>query len=114
MNGPTKDDRPPENQEPTNGLGSHHTTSTSNDHTAVARRLRLRRGASYRLPVLESGRSDPWWYAPPTAAYELAAAHLLGHGLTPAPNREGLQAMRRRGGHHYRAAKLIEQRWEAA
>jgi hypothetical protein len=71
--------------------------------TPVGRRLHARRAASYRLPVLECGRSDPWSYGPPSAVnlcnalhrssssdgYVAAAAHLLEHGLTPAPNLPG-------------------------
>jgi hypothetical protein len=72
--------------------------------------VRRRREASYRLPVLESGRSDPWWYEPPgPRGYEQAAQHLLERGLLPAPNREGLQVMRDR-----QAAQHIAQAWELA
>lgn len=75
--------------------------------------LRRRRAASQRLPVLPCGRSDPWHYDPPTSpGYADAAHHLLGHGLLPAPNREGLHLMWRRGGHARRAAELIAERWE--
>lgn len=82
--------------------------------TRYQRQLRLRRAASYRLHVLESGRSDPWHYPPPTRGYPEAAQHLLECGLTPAPNQEALQAMRKHGGRSFRAAKLIAERWEAA
>jgi hypothetical protein len=78
------------------------------------RNLTRRRAASQRLPALDCGRSDAWYYEPPTAGYELAAAHLLEHGLTPAPDVDGLRAMWRRGGCHRRAAGLIAQRWEMA
>jgi hypothetical protein len=74
--------------------------------------LHMRRSASWRLAELESRRSDPWWYAPSSAGYEDAAAHLLELGLTPAPNREGLRRMRRRGAHSRRAAELIAERWD--
>lgn len=57
----------------------------------------------------------PWRYEPPGArGYEDAAHHLLGHGLTPAPNRAGLEAMWRRGGHSRRAAEFIAERWDLA
>jgi hypothetical protein len=112
---------PPERERPgpTPGTGPNHkaltiTTADTDEPTAIARQLRHRRGASYRLPVLESGRADPWWYEPASSSYEAAATYLLECGLTPAPNREGLQAMRRRGGHHRQSAKLIAERWDLA
>jgi hypothetical protein len=81
----------------------------------ICRQLRARRAASYRLPVLECGRSDPWHYRPPGAAgYEDAALHLLELGLTPAPNRDGLMAIWRRGGHSRQAAEFIADAWELA
>jgi hypothetical protein len=114
-NGPPKEDRPPENRKPINSLCSHHATPTGNDGTAVARRLRLRRAASYRLPVLESARSDPWHYdASGIGGYEAATAHLLEVGLTPAPDLDGLRVMRRRGGRHRRTAETITERWGLA
>jgi hypothetical protein len=84
----------------------------STDNTHIARHLRARRAASWRLPQLDCGRrSDPWWYEPPSAGYEEAAAHLVGLMLTPAPNRVGLQRMWKRGGYQRRDAKLIVARW---
>jgi hypothetical protein len=80
----------------------------------MAQQLRTRRAASWRLPVLESGQSDPWWYAPPCAGYEDAAAHLLELGLTPAPNREGLRQMWMHGGQRRVDAELIAELWELA
>ena len=78
--------------------------------------LHRRRDAAQRLPALDqSCRSDPWHYDPPEIGdYEAAAAHLLELGLTPAPNPEGLRVMRKRGGRHFRAAKLIAERWDRA
>jgi hypothetical protein len=74
--------------------------------------MHRRRAASWRLPVLDSGRSDPWHYDDPgVLGYEAAAAHLLGHGLLPSPNQEGLLAMWRRGGHCRQAAELIAEAW---
>jgi hypothetical protein len=106
----------PEREEPgpTPETGPNHkaladtTTNTGND-TAMARRLR--RAASWRLPEL-GGRSDPWWHEPPTAGYEAAAVHLLDHGLLPAPDRDGLRQMWRRGAHHRQAAVRVAQAWE--
>jgi hypothetical protein len=113
--GPPKEDRPPENGKPIDSLSSRHTTRTSTDDTATARQLRTRRAASQRLPVLESGRSDPWWYEPlGVRGYGAAARHLLGHGLTPAPNRAALEAMRRCGGENRQLAAFIAERWELA
>ena len=117
---------PPEREEPgpTPETGPNHklvdTTTNGPQPTAQPRQcgfdtvagLHRRRRESWRLPVLESGRSEPWYYAPQAAGYEEAAHHLLGHGLLPAPNREGLRLMWGRGGHHRRAAELIAERWE--
>jgi hypothetical protein len=86
--------------------------SNGRQRMTVPRQLRRRRAASRRLPVLESGNADPWHYEPPTAGYEAAAAHLLGCGLLPAPNREGLRLMWSRGSHSRQAAELIAERWE--
>jgi hypothetical protein len=80
--------------------------------TVSPRQLRRRRAASWRSPILESGHADPWHYEPLTAGYESAAAHLLGFGLLPAPNHEGLRLMWHRGGHTRQAAELIAERWE--
>jgi len=113
--GPPKEDRPPENGKPIDSLSSHHATPTSNDDTAIARQLRTRRAASQRLPVLDSRRADPWHYEPPRVrGYEQAALHLLGHGLTPAPNSAALRELRKAGGEKRDAADLIAERWELA
>jgi hypothetical protein len=45
-------------------------------------------------------------------AYEAAASHLLGHGLTPAPNVPAMRAMWKRGGPSRRAAELIAEAWK--
>lgn len=98
----------------------HHKTGTfqsqqpapaySTTRRQCADALGRRRAASYRLPVLESGRSDPWWCEPPgPRGYEQAALHLLERGLLPAANREGLQVMRDR-----QAAQRIAQAWGLA
>jgi hypothetical protein len=84
--------------------------------------LTRRRAASRRLPVLECGRADPWYYESAngvrqfplelTDGYVAAAHHLLDLGLTPAPNLEGLRQMWRRGSCHRRDAARIAQAWE--
>jgi hypothetical protein len=75
--------------------------------------LRCRRAASRRLAILDSNRSDPWWYEPPgERGYEDAAVHLLSLGLLPAPNIAALRAMRRRGGDAQRVADIIAAAWE--
>jgi hypothetical protein len=85
------------------------------DSRAYIDGLRRRRAGSYRLPVLDCGRSDPWHYDEPgERGYLEAAAHLLGHGLTPAPNPAGLSHMRRRGGPARYSAGVIAERWELA
>jgi hypothetical protein len=88
-------------------------TTSTKANSSASDRHRRRRAASWRLPALESGRSDPWWHEPPAAGYEEAAGHLLACGLLPAPNREGLRLMSWRGGHHRRGAELIAERWAA-
>lgn len=65
------------------------TTTTITPTTDITADLRRRRDASRRLPILESGRADPWFYAPPAAEDEnlqgviAAAQHLLAHDLQP-------------------------------
>lgn len=60
---------------------------------------RRRREASYRLPVLDGGRSDPWHYDdPPLTDHQLdgavaAAAHLLTAGLAPLFDLDTLRAL---------------------
>jgi hypothetical protein len=111
--GPPQRERPgphPETGSNHKALAADTNTLTAN-RTAIARGLRQRRCASWRLPVLDCGRSDPWWYAPSSAGYEDAAAHLLELGLTPAPNREGLHRMYNHGGQRRVDAELIAERW---
>jgi hypothetical protein len=68
----------------------------------------MRRAASNGLPPLACGRRDPWSYDPPgQRGYEQAALHLWERGLLPAPNREGLEAMRDQD-----TAQRIAQAWE--
>ena len=102
----------------------HRTASFSLEDDSYCIQLHRRRAASQRLPVLDCGRSDPWHYEQPTAAncstalnssasdYEFAVAHLLEHGLLPAPNPDGLRAMWRRGGSSRQAAAVIARAWE--
>jgi hypothetical protein len=113
---------------PERGEGRHQgrpssTTFTTSDHhdadqdhgKAYVRQLCARRAASYRVAVLGSGRSDPWWYEPPGArGYPDAAMHLLGSGLMPAPDREGLQVMKRHCGACRKAAEDIAKTWGLA
>jgi hypothetical protein len=108
---------------PTEGGGdpatgtANHTTTTGNHHEAdnYNLNLRIRRRASWRMPVLHCGRSDPWWWTESDErGFDSAAAHLLELGLTPAPHRDGLRSMRRRGGRSRQNAELITQRWGVA
>lgn len=110
-NGPPKEDRAPRG--PIRSRGSA-TTPTTNHPTAYLVQLKRRREASRRLPVLDSGRSDPWHYddGPALRGYEAAARHLLGHGLMPAPNCVALQSMWRCGGVSRRVAEVIAAAWE--
>jgi hypothetical protein len=75
--------------------------------------LHRRRSASWRLPVLDSGRADPWLYedGPALRGYEDAALHLMSLGLTPAPDLPALQAMWKAGAESRRAAQVVAQRW---
>ncbi|MGH6683965.1 MAG: hypothetical protein ACRECA_08620 [Pseudolabrys sp.] len=101
---------------PTTTYNTSHREETGylhhSDLTPV--QMRARRGGSRRLPVLGSGRSDPWWYEPPIAGYPEAAEHLLAAGLLPAPNIAALQDMWKRGGRSRHVARLIAERWERA
>src|SRR5271154_7187335 len=75
--------------------------------TAIVQGLHRRRAASRRIVD-----GDPWRYEPPTAGYELAAAHLLELGLTPAPNVAALRVMWKTRGESQRAAWTISERWD--
>ena len=111
--GPSEWERPSPRQE----AGPDHRNSTFRPSVYPRRRqhggsygggLCMRRHAANRSEPLACGCRDPWRYPPPGArGYEAAALHLLKHGLLPAFNREGLQAMRNR-----RAAQRITQAWE--
>jgi hypothetical protein len=103
-----------ENRPAANGAESSYQLDASQS-SRYCRHLHLRRTASRRLPVLDSGRADPWHYPPPGEhGYPEAVAHLLAHGLLPAPNHAGLRAMWRAGGQSRHTAELIAQAWELA
>lgn len=92
---------------------SESTTADKCESKAIARKQRRRRARSWRLPTLDSGRSDPWWYpGPGERGYEDAAGHLLDHGLTPAPNLLALRSMWKAGSDSRRVAQVIVERWE--
>jgi hypothetical protein len=98
-----------DNRTSSNSFSSYHANQTAGKYTG---QLRRRGNAARRLPVLDSGRSDSWHYpALGARGYSAAAVHLLEHGLTPSPNREGLRVMWTRGGHDRQVAELIAQRW---
>ena len=103
--GPPERERPRDRQE----AGPDQRSETFQQSVyCYAAGLRRRRAAANKLPPLACGLRDPWWYPPPgTRGYEAAVLHLLERGLLPAPNREGLQAMR-----HRHAADHITQAWE--
>ena len=74
-------------------------TSARQPGYGYAAGLRRRREASYRLPVLHSGRADPWHYPEPPlsalwlAGAEDAAVHLLGAGLPPLLSLDTIRAL---------------------
>lgn len=72
-----------------------------------------RRDASRRLPILDTGRSDPWHYPPPSGGYTDAAQHLDAVGLTPAPpaDFEQLRDMWRAGDQQRNLAGRIARCW---
>lgn len=97
----------PKSAESTTLTSASHARSKQAHSTCYARSLRVRRSASYRLPG-----GDPWIYPAPTAGYEAAIEHLLQLGLLPAPDRDALRQMYRRGGCQRQAATLVAERWE--
>jgi hypothetical protein len=98
----------------TNTLAENNTVQPRQCIADTVAGLHRRRQASWRLAELESRRSDPWSYAPSSAGYEDAAAHLLELGLTPAPNLAGLHEMWKAGGESRAAAQVIAERWDLA
>jgi hypothetical protein len=102
---------PPERKRPapTDRPFRNYTNAEYSTHLYTA--LRRRQAASRRLTV-QAMRSDPWYYEPPgVSGYEEAARHLLGHGLTPAPNSAALREMRKAGNESRSAAEVIIERW---
>jgi len=87
-----------------NAGGTADERSTDPDPVTYADRLRRRRAASYRLPVLESGRSDPWHYdEPPLTDHQLdawlaAIDHLAELGIPAIVPVCVRRALRRRAG----------------
>jgi hypothetical protein len=79
--------------------------------------LRRRRAAARRLPVLDSGRSDPWSYdrSRPSDktvdAYQEAALHIFDAGMCPAAFMPEMRALWRRGGEDQRLVRDISERW---
>jgi len=106
-----QDDRPS-----TNNAGGHDTTK--DQRSLVGHQQDARRAASWRSSRLACGCRDPWpcrcGQAEPTTGNERAVQHLVGLGLLPAPNREGLRVMWRRGGQSRQAAEFIAERWDLA
>lgn len=108
---------PPEREEPgpTPGTGPNHkaladTTTNTGDVTRMTAAGAYVAGLRRRRAACRG--TDPWRYPPPgVRGYEEAALHLLGNGLTPAPNRDGLTAMWRRGGHSRQAAEFVAEAW---
>ena len=117
MTGPPKKvkGRAPSQGQPSTKTISSHQTANKAQPNAYCVGLRLRRTASRRLEVLDSSRSDPWHYGVPgERGYPDAVAHLLELGLLPAPNREGLITMWRRGGHSRKVAEFVAEAWDLA
>lgn len=105
---------------PATGPAHHHDTQSHDQATACTDLAigKRRSDAARRLLALECGCSDPWLchcHEPECVrGYAEAAAHLLGAGLTPAPNLPAMRQMWRRGGEPQRLAQAISQRWGAA
>jgi hypothetical protein len=107
-NGPLKREEPG----PTPEAGPNRKLVDTTTNQVEFTGLRRRRAASWRLPVLESGRSDPWWYPEPgERGYAAASAYLLALGLTPAPNPPALRAMWLAGAESRRVAQVVAERW---
>lgn len=64
--------------------------------------------------MLDCGRADPWSYPPPVRGYAEAAAHLLDHGLLPAPNLAAMRDMWKADDGSRRVARTIAECWEMA
>jgi hypothetical protein len=99
-----------ETPSPTQGpalKGSGTATKTRLQYTRCRNPLRARRVAAQRL---EGG--DPWRRTDPgVRGYPEAAAHLLGHGYTPAPNIPAMREMWKSGPETRALARIIAERW---
>lgn len=92
----------PETEKPAparNRLPAQHHDNHNHSNEFVAR-TKLRRDAARRLPILESGRSDPWHHEalPLTAhqreAWQRTVAHLTAAGYRAIIPAEVLEALR--------------------
>lgn len=80
---------PPEKEEPAPTPGSRPSSHLTNsaESTCCVAALKRRRAASQRLPILDSGRADPWHHdsVPLTAhqvdAWQRTVAHLTAAGF---------------------------------
>jgi AAA domain len=77
MNGPKEKGRAQSRPSSDNNPVSHADDPTASQYITLARR---RRRESWRIVPLESGHADPWRYAPPSAGYSQAVAHVLAAG----------------------------------
>ena len=84
-------------------------------------RLKRRRDASERLPVLDCGHPDPWTCQHASDAtltdcevdaYIATAELLFASGLCPAPRLPEMRAMWRRKGDAQRLARRIASQWQ--
>jgi hypothetical protein len=115
----------PTKQSPPGGdpSGDQRTNDSSAELTAPHRHalygaLHRRREASWRLPVLACGCSDPWpcrCSDPPPSAKMLdaatdAAGHLLACGLEPLFDVDTLRRLWRRGGSDRQLAERLHRR----
>jgi len=112
--GPPRDDEGRAPTDPADVKVDNHPNAT--DATAIAVQLRRRRAASYRLPVLDCGRSDPWYYDRPELSertadgYCAAALHLIAAGLLPAPDLGAMRILWRRDTEQRNVARQIAER----
>jgi hypothetical protein len=98
---------------PAQGRAISTTPIAGSDCTDYCRHLRGRRSASWRLPVLDSGRADPWHYEAGERGYPEAAEYLIACGLTPAPNLSAMRSMWQDSPESRRVARIISERWVA-
>jgi hypothetical protein len=117
--GPPQCEVPAPARKPAPALTELPTTATTTaadgcQGSEYAAGLRLRRGASWRLPVLDhSGRSDPWHYdeVPLTEhqadTWHATVDHLAGAGLVPLVSLEVRRELWRRGGRDRKLAERL-------